>query len=59
MIYATKKEIALRLHECDNPTFSPSIARTALKAADLVERLIESKQPKEELKVWLKEQNSL
>ena len=41
MIYATKKEIALRLHECDNPTFSPSIARTALKAADLVERLIE------------------
>ena len=59
MIYATKKEIALRLHECDNPTFTPSIARTALKAADLVERLIESKQPKEELKVWLKEQNSL
>ena len=59
MIYATKKEIALRLHECDNPTFSPSIARTALKAADLVERLIESKEPRKELASWLKEQNSL
>ena len=59
MIYSKKKEIALRLHECDNPTFTPSIARTALKAADLVERLVESKQPKKELASWLKEQNSL
>ena len=59
MIYSKKKEIALRLHECDNPTFSPSIARTALKAADLVDRLIESKQPRKELDKWLKEQNSL
>jgi len=59
MIYATKKEIALRLHECDNPPFTPSIARTALKAADLVDRLIESKQPRKELDKWLKEQNSL
>ena len=40
MLYRKKKEIALRLHECDNPTFTPSIARTALKAADLVDRLI-------------------
>ena len=59
MLYSKKKEIALRLHECDNPTLSPSIASTPLEAADLVERLIESKQPKEELKIWLKEQNSL
>jgi hypothetical protein len=59
MKYAKVKEITLRLHEEDNPTFQPSIARTAMKGAYLVARLIDSDNPKLELDKWLKEQNKL
>ena len=57
MIYRDKAKIINFLSESEIGT--PSIARTAHKAAALVERITESKEPKKELKKWLQEQNSL
>ena len=57
MIWNIKKKIVNHLYESE--LFEPSIARTAHKAAVLVERIIESKEPKKELKKWLQEQNTL
>ena len=57
MIYNIKKKIVNHLYESE--LFEPSIARTAHKAATLIEKLVESKEPKKELKKWLKEENSL
>ena len=57
MIYNQKARIVNFLSESE--IGEPSIARTAHKAAVLVERIIESKEPKKELKKWLQEQKSL
>jgi hypothetical protein len=57
MIYNIKQKIINNLYESE--LFEPSIARTAHKAAVLVERIVESKNPKQELKKWLNEQNTL
>jgi hypothetical protein len=57
MIYNIKQKIINNLYESE--LFEPSIARTAHKAATLIEKLVESKEPKKELKKWLKEENSL
>jgi len=57
MIYRDKAKIINFLSESEIGT--PSIARTAHKAAVLVERVIESKEPRKELKKWLQEQISL
>lgn len=57
MIYNKKKKIIRFLHESE--IGCQSIARTAFKATDLVERLVESNEPKVELNKWMKEQESL
>jgi hypothetical protein len=57
MIYNIKQKIVNHLYESE--LFEPSIARTAHKAATLIEKLVESKNPKQELKKWLQVQNSL
>jgi hypothetical protein len=57
MIYNIKKKIVNHLYESE--LFEPSIARTAHKAATLIEKLVESKEPRKELKKWLQEQTSL
>ena len=57
MLYNIKKKIVNHLYESE--LFEPSIARTAHKAAVLVERIVESKNPKQELKKWLKQETSL
>jgi hypothetical protein len=57
MIYNIKKKIVNHLYESE--LFEPSIARTAHKAATLIEKLVESKEPRKELKKWLQAQNSL
>ena len=57
MIYNKKKKIIRFLHESE--IGCQSIARTAFKATDLVERLVESNEPKAELNKWMKEQESL
>jgi len=57
MIYNVKQKIINNLYESE--LFEPSIARTAHKAATLIEKLVESKEPKKELKKWLQEQTSL
>ena len=57
MIWNIKKKIVNHLYESE--LFEPSIARTAHKAAVLVERIVESKEPRKELKKWLNEQNEL
>ena len=57
MLWNIKKKIVNHLYEAE--LFEPSIARTAHKAADIIERIIESKEPKKELKKWLQEQTSL
>jgi hypothetical protein len=57
MIYNQKARIVNFLSESE--IGEPSIARTAHKAAVLVERIVESKEPRKELKKWLQEQNSL
>ena len=57
MLYNIKQKIINNLYESE--LFEPSIARTAHKAAVLVERIIESKEPKKELKKWLQEQKYL
>jgi hypothetical protein len=57
MIYNIKQKIINNLYESE--LFEPSIARTAHKAATLIEKLVESKNPKQELKKWLQVQNSL
>ena len=57
MIWNTKKKIVNHLYESE--LFEPSIARTAHKAATLIEKLVESKNPKQELKKWLKQETSL
>jgi hypothetical protein len=57
MIWNIKKKIVNHLYESE--LFEPSIARTAHKAADIIERIVESKEPRKELDKWLKEQNYL
>ena len=57
MIYNIKKKIVNHLYESE--LFEPSIARTAHKAATLIEKLVESKNPKQELKKWLEQETSL
>jgi len=57
MIWNMKQKIINNLYESE--LFEPSIARTAHKAATLIEKLVESKEPKKELKKWLKEETSL
>jgi len=57
MLYNKKKKIIRFLHESE--IGCQSIARTAFKATDLIERIIESNEPKKELDKWLVEQNSL
>jgi hypothetical protein len=57
MIYNIKQKIVNHLYESE--LFEPSIARTAHKAATLIEKLVESKEPRKELKKWLQAQNSL
>jgi hypothetical protein len=57
MIYNIKQKIINNLYESE--LFEPSIARTAHKAATLIEKLVESKEPRKELKKWLKEETSL
>jgi hypothetical protein len=57
MIYNIKQKIINHLYESE--LFEPSISRTAHKAAVLVERIVESKEPRKELKKWLQEQTSL
>jgi len=57
MIWNIKKKIVNHLYESE--LFEPSIARTAHKAADLIERIVESKNPKQELKKWLEQETSL
>jgi hypothetical protein len=57
MIYRDKAKIINFLSESEIGT--PSIARTAHKAAVLVERVIESKEPRKELKKWIEEQHHL
>ena len=55
MIWNIKKKIVNHLYESE--LFEPSIARTAHKAADIIERIVESKEPRKELDKWLKKQN--
>ena len=57
MIYNIKQKIINHLYESE--LFEPSISRTAHKAAVLVERIVESKEPRKELDKWLNEQNCL
>ena len=57
MIYRDKAKIINFLSESEIGT--PSIARTAHKAAVLVERITESKEPKKELRKWIEEQHQL
>ena len=57
MLWNIKQKIVNHLYESE--LFEPSIARTAHKAAVLVERIVESNEPRKELKKWLKEQNEL
>ena len=57
MIWNIKKKIVNHLYESE--LFEPSIARTAHKAANLIERIVESKNPKQELKKWLKQETAL
>ena len=57
MIYNIKKKMVNHLYESE--LFEPSIGRTAYKAATLIERIIESKNPKQELKKWLEQETSL
>jgi len=57
MLWNIKQKIVNHLYESE--LFEPSIARTAHKAAVLVERIVESKEPRKELKKWLNEQNEL
>ena len=57
MIWNMKEKIINNLYESE--LFEPSIARTAHKAAVLVERIVKSKEPRKELKKWLQEQTSL
>ena len=57
MVYNIKKKIVNHLYESE--LFEPSIARTAHKAATLIEKLVESKEPRKELNKWLKEETSL
>jgi len=57
MIWNMKQKIINNLYESE--LFEPSIGRTAYKAATLIERIIESKNPKQELKKWLEQQTSL
>ena len=57
MIYNIKKKIVNHLYESE--LFEPSIARTAHKASTLIEKLVESKNPKQELKKWLEQETSL
>jgi hypothetical protein len=57
MIWNIKKKIVNHLYESE--LFEPSIARTAHKAADVIERIVESKEPRKELKKWLQEHTSL
>ena len=57
MLWNIKQKIVNHLYESE--LFEPSIARTAHKAAVLVERIVESKEPRKELKKWLNEQNKL
>lgn len=57
MIYNQKAKIVNFLSESE--IGEPSIARTAHKAAVLVERIVESKEPRKELKKWLEEQHQL
>ena len=57
MIWNMKQKIINNLYESE--LFEPSISRTAHKAAVLVERIVESKEPRKELKKWLQEQTSL
>jgi hypothetical protein len=57
MLWKKKKKIIRFLHESE--IGCQSIARTAFKATDLIEKLVESKEPKKELDKWLVEQNSL
>ena len=57
MLWNIKQKIVNHLYESE--LFEPSIARTAHKAAVLVEKIVESKEPRKELKKWLNEQNEL
>jgi hypothetical protein len=57
MIWNKKEKIINHLYESE--LFEPSIGRTAHKAAVLVERIVESKEPRKELDKWLNEQNCL
>jgi len=57
MLWDIKQKIVNHLYESE--LFEPSIGRTAHKAAVLVERIVESKEPRKELKKWLNEQNKL
>ena len=57
MLWNIKQKIINNLYESE--LFEPSIGRTAHKAAVLVERIVESKEPRKELKKWLNEQNCL
>lgn len=57
MIWNIKKKIVNHLYESE--LFEPSIARTAHKAADLIERIVESKEPKKELKKWIEQQQHI
>jgi hypothetical protein len=57
MIYNIKQKIINNLYESE--LFEPSIARTAHKAATLIEKLVESKEPRKELKKWLQAQKFL
>lgn len=57
MLWNIKQKIVNHLYESE--LFEPSISRTAHKAAVLVERIVESNEPRKELKKWLKEQNEL
>jgi hypothetical protein len=57
MLWNIKQKIINNLYESE--LFEPSIGRTAHKAAVLVERIVESKEPRKELKKWLNEQNEL
>ena len=57
MVWNKKEKIINHLYESE--LFEPSIGRTAHKAAVLVERIVESKEPRKELDKWLKEQNCL
>jgi hypothetical protein len=57
MIYNIKQKIINNLYESE--LFEPSIGRTAHKAATLIEKLVESKEPKKELKEMARTRDSL